>query len=263
MKKILFLGLIFFTVCLAACVDTTQDISLNQDGSGTFMHKLDMSTIVTMAKQMGQGKDMEKAPKMDTLINFASIVDSIKELKPAEKNIVKNGTLNVLINMDDEKFAVTFNFPFKTIDDAKTIKGLIPVIEASAMKMIFDKASAAEGKAQGGNGMDMMGGGGDQPKFKTLEDFYDFTLTDHVVASVFNKARYDAVADDQSMQSMKQMSSMGAPMNSNYVINLPRPATKVEGKNAKLSADKKKVTISASSEDFFDNPATLEYRIEF
>ena len=65
------------------------------------------------------------------------------------------------------------------------------------------------------------------------------------------------------MKSLQQMSSMGSPITANYVINLPRPAKKAEGKALKLSEDKKKVTISVTSDDFFETPSKFEYRIEY
>lgn len=51
--------------------------------------------------------------------------------------------------------------------------------------------------------------------------------------------------------------------NSTLIINLPKPAKKTEGKNVKLSDDKKKVTITSSAEDFFDDAAGLEFKIEY
>jgi hypothetical protein len=47
------------------------------------------------------------------------------------------------------------------------------------------------------------------------------------------------------------------------VINLPRPASKVEGKGLKLSEDKRKVTLSVDIDDFFDEPEKLQYVIEY
>ena len=48
-----------------------------------------------------------------------------------------------------------------------------------------------------------------------------------------------------------------------YKFNLPKPAKKAEGKNVKLSEDKKKVTITTSAEDFFEDVSKLEFRIEY
>jgi len=65
------------------------------------------------------------------------------------------------------------------------------------------------------------------------------------------------------MKSLQQMSGMGSPVTVNYVVNLPRKAKKVEGKAVKLSDDKKKVTVSVTSDDFFNDPSKFEYRIAY
>jgi hypothetical protein len=65
------------------------------------------------------------------------------------------------------------------------------------------------------------------------------------------------------MQAMKEMAGQGMPINTTLIFNLPRPAKKAEGKNVKLSADKKKVTITSSIDDFFDDVTKLEFKIEY
>jgi hypothetical protein len=89
------------------------------------------------------------------------------------------------------------------------------------------------------------------------------TISNNLLSKTLNKAKYATVPNDEYMKSIQQLSSMGSPITANYVINLPRPAKKTEGKALKLSDDKKKVTISVTSDDFFENPDRFEYRIEF
>ena len=71
------------------------------------------------------------------------------------------------------------------------------------------------------------------------------------------------MGEDEFFNSMKESSGMGLAMKANYIINLPRPASKVEGKGITLSEDKKKVTIAVDMDDFFDEPAKFEYLIEY
>jgi hypothetical protein len=78
-----------------------------------------------------------------------------------------------------------------------------------------------------------------------------------------NKEKYAGVETDETMKGLKEISGMGMPMNNTTIINLPRAAKKVEGKNAKLSDDKKKLSIVASTEDFFDDATKLEFRVEY
>ena len=65
------------------------------------------------------------------------------------------------------------------------------------------------------------------------------------------------------MKSLQQVSEMGSPITANYVIDLPRPAKKAEGKAIKLSDDKKKITLTVTSDDFVNDPSKFEYHIEY
>ena len=56
---------------------------------------------------------------------------------------------------------------------------------------------------------------------------------------------------------------MGIPVGVTCIINLPKPAEKVEGKNVTLSDDKKKVTIKADLDDLFNDPEKLEFKIKY
>jgi hypothetical protein len=47
------------------------------------------------------------------------------------------------------------------------------------------------------------------------------------------------------------------------VIHLPKAATKAEGEKVALSADRTTVTIKSSLMDLFDNPKSLNFRVEY
>ena len=73
----------------------------------------------------------------------------------------------------------------------------------------------------------------------------------------------EQIANDPNIASIKQMGPMMGDMIYTTTIVLPRPATKVEGSNAKLSADKKTLTIKASINEALEKPELLEYLVEF
>jgi len=56
MKKIVFSLITSVTLLLTSCLETTQEITLNEDGSGTISNTNDMSALIGIAKQMGEGK---------------------------------------------------------------------------------------------------------------------------------------------------------------------------------------------------------------
>src|SRR5207253_1906196 len=75
---------VFFTSC-----DTTKEISLNKDGSGTIVTTSDMSSLIGIAKMSGQGKDLDELndKAIDTSFNLANMADSLKQLTPEERQL--------------------------------------------------------------------------------------------------------------------------------------------------------------------------------
>jgi len=251
MKKLCYSFLAVCALLLAGCFETTQEVTINGDGSGLWINTTDMSSMMGMMKQFG-GDDASKMPNMDTTISFSALADSIADITPQEKSLIKQGNMKLSVNLKNEVFLLKLNFPFQKSSDMATLKSVMPKVLDAATKKLMNGAPMPAG-------MDNQ----EMPKMKTFDDFFDISITDHSITKTLNKAKYDGAADDQFMKSMQQMASMGAPVTANYVFNLPRPATKTEGKGVKLSEDKKKVTLNLTSDDFFDNPSKFEYKIEY
>ena len=234
-------------------MDTTQELTLNENGSGVFRSTNDMSKIFSMLGQMGGGSQMDKLKDMDTTIRLSDLVDSVKGLTAAEKTLISKGNMKIVLKQKDEKFFTVMSFPFQKLSDVKTIQQALPKMTEEATKKI------ADGKAEMPMGMNE----DDMPEPKSFDDYFDVVITNNSITKTINKEKYATAADDQYMKILSQMGSMGAPATVNYVFNLPRPATKVEGKGLKLSSDKKKVTLTVNSDDFFDEPKKFEFKIEY
>ncbi|MCW3117835.1 MAG: hypothetical protein JWM28_1917, partial [Chitinophagaceae bacterium] len=84
-----------------------------------------------------------------------------------------------------------------------------------------------------------------------------------IISRTADKTKLAALDQDEMLNQMKQMSAMGAALKTNFVINLPKPAKKIEGKNVKVSDDKKTITISNELNDLYDDPALFEFRVEY
>jgi hypothetical protein len=222
---------------------------LNADGSGTYVFINDFSKMISLAKQMGKSKDTEEIA-MDSTIKLASLKDSIKELTPQEKDLLKDAVMHLVMNSKSEKFVMQFTYPFKKADDI----GLLNKLSGKVAKHVMGKQMGGE-MPQG----DMRGG---EPGSKSLDDCFMETYANGVITKSLDKAKYAALLDDQSMTSFKEMSLMEPPT-FNYIINLPRPVKKTVGKSLKISDDKKKITLNLNANDFFDDPSKFEYRIEY
>jgi hypothetical protein len=251
MKKFIYSSLIGCMILLAGCFETTQEITIRKDGSGVFSNTTDLSNMVGLLKQMG-GDEVGKLKNTDTTISLAGVADSIAGLTALQKKIIDQGNMKLSLNMNAEKLIINLNLPFQKISDIPMLKEVVPKLSEAIIKKL-------PGTEQMPAGMS----GGDSSKIKTFDDYYDITMTDKLISKTLNKEKYAGASGDESMKALKQMSGMGSPITSNYIINLPRPAKKAEGKAIKLSADKKKATLTVTSDDFFDDPSKFEYRIEY
>ena len=251
MQKFILSVLTVCTLFLTGCLETTQEITLNEDGSGTISNTNDLSALIGLAKQMGGAAEIEKAPQqsIDSIVSMKEAVDSIPNLTAEEKDMARNGTLKIKMNLKDEKFMTNLAFPFSKPSQIGDYNKLSGKIMAETMKS-------------------QMGDGGpmptDQmPEPSSFDDYYTIEFSNGELTKKVNKEKYAGAESDEYLKGVKQVGSMGLTMKANYIINLPRPATKAEGKNVKLSDDKKKVTISADIDDFFADPSSLEFKIKY
>lgn len=236
---------------LTGCYESTQEITLNEDGSGTISNTNDMSALIAVAKQMGGAEKMAEAgdQKIDSTFSLGKEADSILGLSNSERELARKGTANITLNLKDEKFSTKLNFPFAKPSEIATLNMLSGKILASTMK---DQMGGMPG-----------GGAGEMPEPTSLDDYYTVEFSNGELTKKVNKEKYAGAANDKFLEGLKEAATMGLNMKVNYVINLPRPATKAEGKSVKLSDDKKKVTISAGIDDFFEDASVLEFKIKY
>jgi hypothetical protein len=255
MKKIFFLStLVLALLSLAGCFETTDEITLKSDGSGTIQMTNDMSMLISMAKTMGGEEAMKEAGEKptDTTISLSKLADSIATLTPEEKELIRNGSLSLKIDMKDEKMITRLDIPFANIGQIEKVKSA-----SSKVSQYFI------GKNMGEAGPEGMGMSDKMPASDPLDEYFTTTYSKNGIEKKLNKEKYATLDSNIAMKSIKDMADNGMPLSNSIIINLPRPAKTVEGKNVKLSEDKRKVTISSTSEEFFDTPASLEFKIVF
>ena len=252
MKKIIVSVLIASSLLLAGCFESTQEITLNEDGSGTVSNTTDMSAIIAMVKQMGGGKDLGKLSEqsIDSSFSLAPGADSIPNLTPQEKELIRKGTASISVSMKEEKFVTNIKLPFNTAGEIARCNKLSAKVLSETMKSQIPDGS-------------MPAGGQEIPEPSSIDDYYTYEFSNGELKRKLNKEKFAHAANDEYLKGIKEAAGMGLEMKANYIINLPRPAKEVEGKGVKLSADKKKVTISLGIDDFFEDPSLLEYKIKY
>ena len=251
MNKLLGLLVLICTLALSSC-EITREVSLNKDGSGKMVTTTDMSSLIGIAKMSGKDLEKEVDKSVDTTIALNTMLDSIPDLTTDEKELVKKGILGLNINMKDEKFITKLEFPFAS------------TAQIDKLDKVSNKVMQQAMKKQATQGVEGAPAIPDEEMPKgSMDDYFTVTYEKGLIERKHIPEKYAVVADDKAMQALKEMSGQGMPMTTTLIYNLPKPAKKAEGKNVKLSEDKKKVTITTSAEDFFEDVSKLEFRIEY
>lgn len=264
MKKISwFAGLVVLFV-LSGCFDTFEEVTIAENGSGTFVNSLDMGKMLGLAKTMGGGKDDMKdldKLKMDTIINLKDIKDSLINLNAAEKNIASTGTLRIQLDAEDEKMNFMFTFPFSNTSE---IAGIQNILKKAKQNIIDDIMQKIMGEGAGKE-ESLLGSDDDQKDEMgtNIDEYYTSVYEKGKITRKLNKEKYATVEDDKSLKSLQEMAQLGMAINMKTIINLPKAAKKAEGKGVKLSDDKKKVTVEGTLDDFFEDASYFEYNIEY
>ena len=249
---------LFFTSCL----DSEEKITLNEDGSGTYVITMDMAKMMGMLSAFGG--ENKKAEKKDTVIYFKDYTDTSSVLTAEEKEILHNGKL--AMNMDSEKgeLKVVMDAAFKNASQLTYLRANMQDMlnKSGAMNKLNDKKNESEDSPLGEMGPKMNPGKSNANPFK---EYYEFNVTGNsLIYTLKDKAAaLKAMETNEDMKMMKQMAPMMGDMTFSTVIALPREAKKAEGQNAKLSADKKTVTVTTSLKQVIDDLEAMSFSVAY
>jgi len=266
MKKISWIAGLVVLVVFSGCFDTLEEVTINENGSGTFVNTLDMGKILGLAKTMGSGKDEMKdidKLKMDTVIYLKDLKDSMKNLNAAEKNIAATGTLKIQVDANNDKMNFTFAFPFSKISEIDGIQNVLKKAKQDVIDDTMKKIMGEEGDKNEGLLGDQVEDAKNDDMGANVDTYYTSVYEKGKITRKLNKEKYAHVEDDKSLKSLQEMAQLGMAINMKTVINLPKPAKKAEGKGLKLSDDKKKITMEGTLDDFFEDASYFEYNIEY
>ena len=257
MKKIILSFCLIISLVISGCFDTTEETTINEDGSGVVLTNIDMSALIKLAKMAGgdEAKDIEKI-SIDTLVKMSAYKDSIKNLTNDEKKVLENATMRTIMKPSDEKMMMIYTFPYANISELITINNVMKKVLDKSQETVMDKI------LQGGEEAEKIMGD-EEKSLPNLDNYFTYSYAKGKISKKLNKEKYAGVSNDKTLTSMQELGQLGVPMNMKTIFNLPRAITKAEGKGINLSADKKKITIETTLDDFFDNPALFEYEIEY
>jgi hypothetical protein len=246
---------------LSSC-SMQEEIDLSKEGNGHYQVNVDMSTMLEMMKSMGGNEKMPDSiatQVKDTTFSLANMIDSSGgNFTAAEKAYFHNGTMNIKMNMPENKLGVVMTFPVKNAMDLKNFFRVWSEVDS------LNKAKKAKQEEAEGSGNEMpnpMAGGGMSGMTDNLPvKPSPYIITDSSIERM-EQSKEDVMKDMGEQ-------AQGAAMFMNQInmmttIKLPRPVKRFEGKNVKLGDDKKSIFFSASMQDMMDDPKAGTFKVIF
>lgn len=260
MQKLL-LSLAAVLFFLSSCT-MHDEIDLSKEGAGHYQISVDMSTMLEMMKSMGGN---EKIPDSlakqvkDTTFSLANMIDSSGGIFTAqEKSYFHNGTMNVKMDMEANKMDIVMKFPVKNAMDLKNFFEVWTSVD-SLNKI---KKQQKENTEKDPNEMpNPMAGGG----MSGMTDNLPLKPSPYIISDTsierLSQSKEEVMSDlgEQAQGAAMFMSQV----NMMTTIKLPRPVKKLEGKNVKISDDKKSIFFTASLQDMMDDPKAGTFKVIF
>jgi len=216
---------------------------------------MDMSQMVEMLQQyVGKDELAKKGmDKMDTTIYMKDIVDTLSSMSAEKKALLHPGSVRIQMNLDQKVFKTHMQFPFSSQDNLQKLYGAMSDGSLGTTQLFKGMAG----------GQDQGMGGGASPDINQFNGIYDFTCKDGVMSKKLNQEKFKALLQDPQLAQMKQAGQMGIEILYTTTIKFPRPIKSVDNTLAKLSDDKKTVTIKYNLIDVFEKPEQFGYSIQY
>lgn len=272
MKKIKFIALLVFVFSMTSC-SITEKMIIKEDGSGKFLYEIDGSKMMSMMgsafKDEGASKKTKKTKmKSDT----KKVIDSTFSFKEIYAD--KQDSIAKLPLAEQEKIKKMEKFSMRMImDEEKGIMNYTMFTDFATVKELQDVMSPVETMKNVSPSSKQIGGMGMAPA--ALEDnsstsfFYDGKTFKKIVSKIEkketdieNKEENEEVSDENDK--LKETLEMFYVQSSFKVVyEFPKPVKKVSILNTLYSEDRKTITIEYPLKEYMENPASLNFEVEF
>ncbi len=258
MQRLKYILTVASMVLLAGCFEINEDIDVKPNGSGVYAIHTDMSQLL-QAMQSYLGKDeMDKqmpSRNIDTTVMMKTLLDTAKNISAENKALTKDGSVHLLLNMEQKEFKSDIVIPFKSLSDLQKLYNSMNN-QSLGFTQLFKGMAGKPDSASSGNDNSM-------PDMNQFNAIYDFESHDGLLSRKLNPEKWKALQASSQYAQMKDAGNMGISIPYTLTINLPRPVKKIDNSLAKLFPDKKKVIIQYNLIEVFDHPEKFEYTIVY
>jgi hypothetical protein len=248
---------------LASCYEVNEEIVINEDGSGTYVTKMDMSQLIDLMQSFAGEEELTKEGLdrvIDTTFLLKDMMDSADNVTPEQKALVAAGTMKMQMNIKDKLFKVDMNLPYSGFGNLQKLMAG-QGNSGAGLTDIFRQAFGGGKKPQ--RDTTQIIDEAREPDMEDIASIYDVTVKNGFIGKKVNAEKYKALAARPEMAQMEQISKSGMEILYTTTIKLPRPVKKADNPLIKLSDDKKTVTMRYNLLELLKTPEKFAYTLEY
>ncbi len=173
-------------------MEVNEEIVINEDGSGTYLTKMDMGQLLEMMQSFAGEEELTKEGldrAIDTTIQMKDILDSAKDLSAEQKALMARGTMKMQMDIKKKLFKIDLLFPYTGY--------------SSLQKLMEGQGNSGAGITGAFKGL--MGGSNQPPRDTTkiidearepdmqdVSGIYEVTIKNGLISRKTNEAKYKA-----------------------------------------------------------------------
>ncbi len=233
---LLFIGLI---TSLTNCM-FTEEIYINNNGSGNYAFKIDMSEMMKSMGEMSPKDSLKESKVLDTIVFFKDILeknkDSIATLDKEDKEIIealKDLKLHMQVDEEKGKMLMDFKMDFKNISELKNMEQKIAKAQALSDKKKKDKSLPSNSDVS-------------------------YSFKDKIFS---RKVTLKDLSEEQ-LNEIKEASSFLEGGLYKIIYHFESEIKSVSFKGAQLSDDKKTMTIEIPMDSIIKNQKLLDFEVK-
>lgn len=243
------LFLAFFIIATLASCTLTENIYLNNDGSGKFSVDMDASGLMAMMPN----DSLKSQKSIDSTFSFKQLFaeqkDSIAKLskeKQGELKKIENINMRMQMDSDAKKLMIFVNTNFKDVSELQDIMATINTLNAIQNS---DKSKIATNAMMPSSG------------FGTNNSVLNYSYNGK---KFIRKAVVNTTESKQTGEDSKQMFE-AVFASSNYILkyHFPKPVKRISNSTAMYSEDRKTITIQYPFKEYMESPDKLNIEVEF
>ncbi len=255
MKKIYFVVLVLLLSVISSCVSVEERYTFLKDGACKIDYRFNMGKAVSVLSNL-LPDSVKQTPsylmQKDTAINFFSDLTAAerKELSNDQIDLARATLLHLKINLKNNQMLASVQYEAKSPKEVKYFLTHISNIaqQQKIGQLISDPQVIQAGSSSGGMGIN--------------EDYFNYDISSKHFSRKVDTVKFRKYfKQNEAMFNMAKAALIEMPYS--VVMRFPRPVKKTGNVRAKLSTDKKQLTLSSNLEEISKMPQIMNLKVEY